>query len=60
MWNELAENFRKNSDDIGEYEFEVNYPVEGTADTEGEATIVLEIPIVANDPGKIREVLYLF
>ncbi len=60
LWDELAENFKKNSKEVGEYGFEVTYPEAGTADTEGEATIILEMPIQANHPEKIRNLLFLF
>ncbi len=60
IWDELGENFKKNSKEIGDYEFEVIYPIDGATDMIGEASINLEIPIVANEPEKIREVLFLF
>lgn len=60
LWDELAENFKKYDDEIGTYEITADYSGDSVPNTESEVTIILEIPIIKNRPGKIRNVLFLF
>jgi hypothetical protein len=60
LWDELAENFKKNCDEIGPYEFEVTHPNDSVQNAKGEASIILEMPVRANRPEKIRNMIFLF
>ncbi len=59
LWDELAENFKKYNDEIGDYEFEVTHHNDLDPENDGKATIVVEMPISFQQPEKIRNMFIL-
>jgi len=59
LWDKLAEDLKKISEEVGNYEFEVTHPNEHSTEDIGKATIILEMPIAFRQPEKIRNMFIL-